>query len=155
MTMSTDTDRIERSIFIASTRERVWQSLTDAASFGAWFGADLQGQSFAPGQRVRGPITTPGYEHLFFDAVVDSIAPRDSMSFHWHPYAGDPAPEPPEGPPTLVRFTLADSPGGILLTVVESGFDRLPAARRGLAFASHAEGWDIQLRNVERHVLGE
>jgi hypothetical protein len=35
---------------------------------------------------------------------------------------------------TRVVFELADAPGGTLLTVVESGFDRIPLARRAKAF---------------------
>ena len=147
-----DTDRIERSIHIEASRERVWRALTNAGEFGAWFGADLSGQSFVPGQRVRGPTTTPGYEHLFFDAVIDRIEPQERLSFQWHPYSGEPEPDHASEEPTLVTFTLQEVTGGVLLTVVESGFDRLPAARRRIAFDLHTEGWNIQLQNVARHV---
>jgi hypothetical protein len=42
-----------------------------------------------------------------------------------------------------------------LLTLVESGFDALPASRRTRAFLSNEEGWGIQLRNIERYVAAE
>ena len=150
-----DTDRIERSIHIKGTRERVWRALTSADEFGAWFGADLSGQAFVPGQRVRGRMTIPGCEHMFFDAVTHRIEPQERMSFHWHPYSGEPEPDYASEEPTLVSFTLQDAAGGgILLTVVESGFDRIPASRRRAAFQSHEGGWDIQLKNVARHAGG-
>jgi len=145
-------DRIERSIHIAGSRQRVWQALSDAASFGAWFGADLAGQTFVPGGRVRGPITSPGYEHLFFDAVVERIDAQQHFSFYWHPYAGG-APDDPSEPQTLVSFTLAEAPGGILLTVVESGFDKLPAHRRRQAFGPHTQGWEAQLRSIAGYAV--
>ena len=47
-------DRIERSVIIAAPRERVWNALANAEAFGTWFGADLKGQRFEPGQRAHG-----------------------------------------------------------------------------------------------------
>ncbi len=55
-------------------------------------------------------------------------------------------------PTTLVTIELEEVPGGTWLTVVETGFDSLPAARRASAFRMNEEGWTIQLKNVERHV---
>jgi hypothetical protein len=45
-----------------------------------------------------------------------------------------------------VEFTLEDAPDGILLTVVESGFDRIPLARRAQAFSSNEGGWSVMLQ---------
>ncbi|MBI3728986.1 MAG: SRPBCC family protein [Burkholderiales bacterium] len=148
-----NTDSIERSIVINGTRERVWRALTNAEEFGAWFGADLTGQMFRPGQRTRGPFTHPGCEGLIFDIVIQHIQPQDAMSFHWHPYAVDATADYSDEIPTLVSFSLQDAPGnGTLLTVLESGFDKVPAHRRRTAFEMNTEGWDIQLQNLLNHV---
>ena len=152
-TPSSQTDRIERSIVLHAPRARVWRALTDAQEFGAWFGAHLDGQTFAPGQRARGRISISGYEHVWFDVVVERIEPQDLFAFRWHPYAIDPAVDYAAEPPTLVTFTLAGAPDhGTLLTVVESGFDRVPPQRRFEAFRMNDRGWQAQLRNIERHV---
>lgn len=153
-TMSTtpDTDRIERSITIDAPRARVWHALTDAKAFGTWFGANLAGQTFAPGKRVRGKISICGFEHVWFDAVVEKIEPQDLFSFHWHPYPIDPAEDYAKEDPTLVTFTLTDAPGGsTLLKVVESGFDKLPPHRRLEAFRMNNQGWVAQLGNIARY----
>ena len=55
-------------------------------------------------------------------------------------------------PETLVVFELKDVPGGTLLTVVETGFDRIPLARRASAFADNSEGWTEQMKNIETHL---
>jgi hypothetical protein len=55
-------------------------------------------------------------------------------------------------PTTLVVFTLAEVADGTLLTVVESGFDRIPASRRAKAFEMNANGWAAQMENVKRHL---
>jgi len=153
MTTVVDTDRIERSVVINAPRERVWRALSEAESFGTWFGANLKGQAFAPGQRVRGPMTGCGHEHILFDVVVERVEPQRLFSFRWHPLAIDPAVDYSKEEPTLVTFTLKDAPGnGTLLTVVESGFDAVPPHRRQEAFRMHGTGWDVQLANVARHV---
>jgi uncharacterized protein YndB with AHSA1/START domain len=148
-----DTDRIERNILINAPRERVWHALSDAEQFGTWFGANLKGQAFAAGQRARGPITHPGFEHVFFDAIIDRIEPPDLFSYRWNPYAVDAATDYSSEEPTLVTFTLKDAPGnGTLLTVVESGFDKLPPHRRLEAFRMNSRGWEAQIKNIERYV---
>jgi uncharacterized protein YndB with AHSA1/START domain len=55
-------------------------------------------------------------------------------------------------PTTLVEFRLAEVPGGTQLTVVESGFDRIPAARRAEAFRMNENGWSQQIKNIERYL---
>jgi len=153
MSNASDTDRIERSVVINAPRERVWRALSNAEEFGSWFGARLKGQTFAPGQRARGQITVPGYEHVWFDVVVERMQPPQLLSYRWHPYAVDPAVDYTQEEPTLVTFTLKDAPGsGTLLTVVESGFDKLPPHRRLEAFRMNSGGWEGQLRNIVRHV---
>ena len=151
---SSDTDRIERSIVIDAPRERVWHALSNAEAFGTWFGADLKGQAFRPGQRARGHITIKGYEHVPFDIVIDRIEPQSLLSYRWHPYAVDPKVDYEQEERTLVTFTLEDAPGrrGTVLTVVESGFDRVPPHRRMEAFRMNDHGWEAQLGNIARHV---
>lgn len=153
--MTTSTDRIERHIDLNAPRERVWRALTQPDEFGAWFRVNLQGQAFVPGQRNRGPITYPGYEHLTMEITVERVEPTTTFAYRWHPYAVDPAVDYSHEAPTLVTFTLADAPGGgTRLTVVESGFDRLPAHRRDEAWRMNDGGWAAQVDNIAQHVHG-
>jgi uncharacterized protein YndB with AHSA1/START domain len=155
MSNESSTDRIERSIVINAPRERVWRALSDADELGTWFGVNLRGMRFAPGERTRGHITHPGYEHIWFDVQVERVEPQHLLSWHWHPFAIDPAVDYSSEEPTLVTFTLTDAPGnGTLLTVVESGFDKVPPHRRLEAFRMNSNGWDAQMQNVARHVHG-
>lgn len=147
-----NTDRIERSVVINAPRGRVWRALSNAEEFGTWFGANLKGQTFAPGQRAHGQNTACGHEDILFDVVVERVEPQDLLSYRWHPYAVDPTVDYSQEETTLVTFTLKDAPGGgTLLTVVESGFDRLPSRRRPEAFRMHGSGWEAQLGNIARH----
>jgi uncharacterized protein YndB with AHSA1/START domain len=150
--MSESTDRIEKDIVIRAPRSRVWRALTDAGEFGSWFGAELKGASFAPGATVSGKITSPGYEHVTLELVVERMEPERLLSWRWHPHAVDPKKDYSGEPTTLVVFELRDVPEGTHLKVVESGFDAIPISRRAEAWRMNGEGWAIELKNVERHV---
>lgn len=146
-----NTDRIERSIVLRAPRSRVWNALSDARQFGQWFGVALEGD-FVAGQRVQGQITMEGYTHLRMDIVVEKLVPERALSWRWHPAAIDPGVDYSHEPSTLVEFTLEEAQGGTKLTVVESGFDRLPVERRELAFRANDRGWATQLEAIAGHV---
>ena len=151
--MSTSTDRIEKKIVLKAPRSRVWRAITDSTEFGTWFRARVDGP-FQAGKKARGNITYPGYEHLAFEVEVQRIEPESLFSLRWHPHAVDPKKDYSAEPTTLVEFHLAEVAGGTELTIVESGFDAIPAERRETAWRSNAGGWEEQLTNIERHVAG-
>jgi uncharacterized protein YndB with AHSA1/START domain len=145
------TDRIERTIVINAPRERVWKLLSDAESFGRWFGANLEGQTFTPGQVTRGPITIEGYTHIMFDVTVERVEPPSVLAWRWHPYAVDPKVDYSAEEPTLVTWTLQEAPNQTtLVKTVESGFDKVPPHRRMEALRMNSGGWDAQLQNIRR-----
>lgn len=145
------TDRIEKSIFLRAPRSRVWRAIADAREFGDWFGVKLEG-TFAPGARVSGRITTPGYEHVIMEITIEQVDPERLFSYRWHPYAVEPGVDYSGEPTTLVEFRLEEVAGGTKLTVVESGFDRIPVSRRAEAYRMNDGGWAEQIKNIERHV---
>jgi hypothetical protein len=55
-------------------------------------------------------------------------------------------------PTTLVAFELEEASGGTLLTVTESGFDRIPLERRAKAFAANEGGWAAQVKLIEKYL---
>jgi len=145
------TDRIEKQIRLNAPQARVWRALTDPAEFGQWFGVRMSGV-VAPGAKLHGPLTIKGYEHVIFEATVGSVEAQTRFSFRWHPYAVEPGVDYSGEPTTLVVFTLAAVPGGTLLTVVETGFDKIPALRRTKALEMNTDGWAGQMENIKRHL---
>jgi uncharacterized protein YndB with AHSA1/START domain len=146
-----DTDRIEKRVVLHAPRHRVWSAITNAEEFGAWFGVKLEG-AFVEGATVRGKITYPGYEHVTMEVRVERIVPEQLFSYRWHPYAIDPGVDYSAEPMTLVEFSLADAEDGTLLTIIESGFEPIPLARRAEAFRMNDQGWAAQLENIQRYV---
>jgi uncharacterized protein YndB with AHSA1/START domain len=151
MQTETTTDRIEKTIMLRAPRSRVWRALTVAEEFGEWFRVKLEGP-FVEGATVRGRITHPGYEHLTMEIMVERLDPERYFAYRWLPYAIDPGVDYSNEPTTLVEFRLEDAAGGTVLTLTESGFDRIPLSRRAEAFRMNDNGWSEQLKNVERHV---
>ena len=101
---------------------------------------------------MSGRITIPNYDHLTIEMFIERVEPERLLAYRWHPHAVDANMDYSSEPMTLVEFTLTEAPGGTTLTVVESGFDRLPPARRLEAFRMNSDGWADELRNIERHV---
>jgi uncharacterized protein YndB with AHSA1/START domain len=147
-------DRIEKQILLRAPRARVWRAISNAEEFGAWFRVKLEGP-FVAGATTRGRITHPGYEHMTMEMFVERIEPEQLFSYRWHPYAIDPHADYGSEATTLVEFRLEEAPGGTRLTIVESGFDRVPAARRDEAFRMNDGGWTQQLVHIERHVTAQ
>jgi uncharacterized protein YndB with AHSA1/START domain len=141
----------ESASLIARPPKPEVRALTNAEEFGTWFRVKFDGAVFAPAAVVKGHITYPGYEHYRFEATIERIEPERLFSYRWHPYP-DPAADYSGEPTTLVEFRLEEVPGGTQLTVVESGFDRIPLPRRAEAFRMNEAGWAEQLSNIERHV---
>jgi uncharacterized protein YndB with AHSA1/START domain len=142
------TDRIQKTTILRAPRSKVWRALTDSQQFGQWFEAKVEGP-FVAGQRAEGAVTSPGYEHLRFEVTVEQIIPERVFSWRWQP-GGDPV--DPSLPMTLVVFELDEVPEGTRLTVTETGFDRIPVARRTKAYRENDQGWTEQLEYLRQYV---
>src|SRR3954469_7045537 len=140
------TDRIQKTMVLKAPRAKVWRALTDSRQFGQWFQANVAGP-FIAGQRAGGPMTYPGYEHLRFEVTVEEMQPERLFSWRWQPGGIDPA-----EPTTLVVFELEEVPEGTRLTVTETGFDRLPIARRDKSYRENDAGWAGQIKNISRYL---
>jgi len=149
--MPESADRIEKRIELKAPVSRVWSALTDYRQFGEWFRVKIEAP-FAPGQIARGQITHPGYEHVTWQVVIQAMEPERLFSFTWHPYAIDPNVDYSKETPTLVEFRLEATATGALLVLTESGFDKVPAARRLEAFRMNDGGWTQQMKNIEAYV---
>ncbi len=160
--MTRHTDRIEKKILLRAPRERVWGAISDARQFGTWFGVEFDGE-FVAGARLTGKITPSKvdpevaksqqpYSGKAFEIEVDRIEPMRLLSFRWHPFAVEPGLDYSKEPATLVAFELEPAAGGTMLTITESGFDRIPLARRAKAFAANDQGWLAQTKLLEKYL---
>ncbi|MBV9154771.1 MAG: SRPBCC family protein [Acidobacteriaceae bacterium] len=138
---------IEKKILIRAPRSRVWNALTTPEHFSKWFSAKFDGP-FLPGRRVDMVSTHPASSgDAKFCLTVERMEPEHTFSWSWHPGSAN---KQDDGT-TLVEFHLDEAPEGTLVTVKESGFDRVSLARRARAFEENTRGWDIQLESLSRY----
>lgn len=156
------TDCIEKKILLRAPRSRVWKALSDSKEFGIWFGLEFD-RPFEAGKPISGVLAPTQvhpevaknqkpFEGQPIEIAIDRIEPETLFSFRWHPFAIDPRVDYAKEPTTLVVFTLAEAPGGVLLTVTESGFDRIPLERRVAALAADEVCWDVGTQLIELYL---
>jgi uncharacterized protein YndB with AHSA1/START domain len=156
------TNRIEKKVLLRAPQKRIWRALSDSTEFGSWFGMKFDGP-FAPGVRMRGVITPTTvdaevakaqkeFEGMPFEIAIEQMEPERLFSFRWHPFAVERGVDYSAEPTTLVVFELEEVANGIMLTVTESGFDRIPLARRAKAFTANEGGWGMVVKLIEQYV---
>jgi uncharacterized protein YndB with AHSA1/START domain len=156
------TDCITKRVSLRAPLSRVWRALTDSGEFGSWFGVQLDGP-FVEGAPIRGVIvgTTVDaeiaaaqkeYADIPFEIVIDRMEPERLFSFRWHPFACNRGVDYSAEPMTLVVFSLEEVTDGVMLTVTESGFDRIPIERRAKAFTANEGGWGMTMRLIEEYL---
>jgi uncharacterized protein YndB with AHSA1/START domain len=160
--MASNTDRIEKKVLLRAPRERVWRAISDSKQFGSWFGVAFD-EPFVAGKPITGKMFTTTvdaevakrqepYIGFAFEFEVDRVEPMRLFSFRWHPFAMDKGVDYSKEPSTLVVFELDEASGGTMLTVTESGFDRIPLERRAKAFAANEGGWAAQMKLIEKYL---
>jgi uncharacterized protein YndB with AHSA1/START domain len=149
-TTFTSTDRIQKTTVLRAPQSRVWRALTDATQMAAWFGITFS-EPFEVGRPTQGQLTIRG-ERVTLDMIIERMDPEEYFAYRWHPGAIDPKTDYSAEPMTLVEFRLKSVAEGTELTVIESGFDRIPVHRRAEAYRMNDGGWNSQIENLRRHV---
>ncbi|MFD6098604.1 SRPBCC domain-containing protein [Nocardiopsis flavescens] len=136
-----DTDRVERSIDVDAPAARVWALVTRPG----WFIND--------GAVIDHAVDRDGDVDVVHDPVhgdfrfrTERLDPHRYAAFRWLDAATDAS--------TLVEFHLDERPGGVRLTVVESGFHTLGGteADRRRRLEENTEGWRIELAAARDHL---
>ena len=138
--------KLERKTIIRAPRSRVWHALTTSQEFAKWFAADLDG-SFTPGKRLDLVSTHPCGNNAHFYMIIERMDPEHTFSWRWHPGSAKAG----EDGTTLVEFHLEEVQGDTLVTVTETGFDRISLARRAKAFEENSHGWEVQIESLKQY----
>jgi uncharacterized protein YndB with AHSA1/START domain len=157
-----DKQRIERQITLRAPLSRVWQAIADSRRFGAWFGVAFDGP-FVEGALVKGVLEPTKvdeaiaerqrlHEGAKFEITIERIVPERLFSFRWHPYAVDPGVDYSSEPTTLIEFALEERDGRVIVTVTESGFEKIPLERRAKAFEANENGWTAIVMLLEKYL---
>lgn len=139
-------DRVETSILIAATAERVWDILTTPEHIGRWFGSGAPASvDLQPGGVM---VLEPMQGERCLTQVV-TVDPPSYLAYRWA--SAYPNVLADETNSTLVEFHLAAEGAMTRLTVCESGFAALtiPPGREAFAsYQSHSSGWSEVMRTL-------
>jgi uncharacterized protein YndB with AHSA1/START domain len=135
-----DNFSVTRTVFIRADRDKVWAALTRADLLSQWFGSETTLDDLTVGG--VGVFGFPEYGQ-FNPIVVTAVDEGNIFGFRWGP---SDAPLTEENT-TEVTFSLSEVDGGTSLTVVETGFEKRAADRRGqlAELEDHRSGWNEEL----------
>ncbi len=139
-------DRIERSIDIDASAEKVWSLITRP---GWWINdGDVDADPELSKEDEYDVLVHPKHGTFKF-TTLKRDEPRH-VAYHW---VDNVAPEAG----TTVEFWIEDRAGGVRLRVVESGFSTLKKDRAAIdnQIKENTEGWEIELAAAKRFVLGD
>jgi uncharacterized protein YndB with AHSA1/START domain len=139
-------DKIERKIIIKAPKEQVYAAITNPELIIKWFPDAIEG-NFAEGEQ---PIFNFG-EHGKSRIYVVAMRPHDYFAYRWVPGSSHFMGDVLSTETTLVEFSLAENDDATEVTMVESGFAKIPAKLAEAAFAQNSNGWNFMLGRLEKH----
>ncbi|MBO3094565.1 SRPBCC domain-containing protein [Cellulomonas dongxiuzhuiae] len=139
------TSSVTRTVRVDAPPARVFEVLTREDLVARWFGQ----RASLPDLRVGGTGTLGWDGEHDVPLRIEAYDPPRRFAFAWPGCGGDldPASE------LTATFTLVPDGTGTLLTVVETGFDRL-GDERLRQLADHRDGWTAELDELVALVAG-
>lgn len=140
-------DRIERTLELKHSPEKVWNALTTPEGLGTWFGETAEVDL-----RVGGQVKLTWTSGDAATLTIKRLEPPHVFGYTWSIY-GLPADDLRR---TYVEFTLEPSDTGTTLTMVESGFAQLPEADdHAKAYSGNTDGWKHELGELVAYLDGQ
>ena len=131
---------IQRTVRIDAPRDKVWAALTEPSLLAKWMGESAEFSAFEVGG--TGVLDYDDFGN--FPLRITAIEPQDVFEYRW---SGEPRDVLDDVDSTVVRFTLESDGDATLVTVVESGFDKIAGgtAQRRDRLEQNRDGWNIEL----------
>jgi len=135
---------VERSIWIAAPRERVWSAITDPTQLENWFspGTSWKLTALEVGGRLFIPDPETGDETNV--QVIQLVDPLQRFVTHSLPAA--------PGSSEVTAYLLLEERGGTRLTITNSGYELLPDDGRWSAMEQNAFGFGMMLENLRAYI---
>lgn len=141
-------NEIRRTIILPTSRDKVWEAITNPTQIVKWFGDRVEFDNLAVGEMMLF-----GWEEDLFRGIIADVAPKHRFAYHWE--AGKNNLETPftKISTTLVTFTLEEVPEGTKLTLIETGFAALPEELKLWQFQENTSGWNAELKDLQDYFL--
>ena len=135
---------VERSIWIAAPRERVWSAITDPIQLEMWFspGTSWKLTTLEVGGRLFVPDPETGEETNV--QVIQLVDPPQRFVTQSLPAS--------PGSAESTAYLLQEEDNGTRLTITNSGYELLPEDGRWNAMEQNAFGFGIMLENLRAYI---
>jgi uncharacterized protein YndB with AHSA1/START domain len=139
---------VERSIWIAAPRERVWRATTEPKQMQQWFSPSTPWElsTLAVGGRYYVQNTETGVE--MYVEFIELVEPP-------HQLATRTTPEPPDTVVKHKTYTLTEENGGTRFTITLTGYEQEPADSRWNRMEENAFGFGMMLQNTKAFAEGK
>src|SRR5690606_24300897 len=139
---------IERQIEIRADIDRVFELVSRP---GWWINENEVTESTVSTEGEVSTVTHP--KHGSFRVRTVASRPPHYVSFRWLAGMQDAG---VTAPGTLVEFSLSESPVGVLVKVLESGFASLPVSAevQRKNFEDNSKGWEFELEVARKYFEG-
>lgn len=143
-------DTIERSVALPVSRQRAWEAITTPEQISQWFEGIWQFE-LKPGAPIHFDF---GPEYGVHRGRVEAVEPMDRVAYLWTQEGRDWDAAIPidDVPTTVIEFFLTDDDMGTKLTVIESGFAKLPEDVRERSLRDNTQGWEEQMGNIAKYL---
>ena len=143
-------DRIERTMVLPISRQRLWEAITRPEQLAEWLGV-VKEMDFRVGGQIQFSWQDQVSPHL---GQIEAIEPLQHFAFRWSSYGiGNPDKQLLQAPTTLVSFTLEEVTDGTQLTLVEAGFASWPEDMPALeSYQDNQQGWDELLKGLRTYL---
>ncbi len=135
---------IERTIWIAAPRERVWQAITDPAQIEQWFSPGTPWERTA--LEVGGKLYARGYESQA--GIIEQIDAPRQFTYRWESQPPDPRLT------TITTYRLEEENGGTRLIFTESLSGSLTEEARQQRIEGTDAGYKMALENLQAYLEG-
>ncbi len=139
---------VERSIWFAAPRERVWRAITDPQQIPQWF---------SPGTTWRVSALEVGGRLSVYDAETDTDKYTQVIEVFDPPqrFVTRMLPKPPEMISDTTTYALVEESGGTRLILTHSGYALNTDALRHQSMEQNAFGFGMMLENLRAYVEGQ
>jgi len=139
---------LERSIWIAAPRERVWQAITDPKQLQPWYSPATEWQLSALEVGGRLYVYNAETERDMHVEIIEVLNPPSQFATR----------SIPEAPDTIEKnkvYTLTEENGGTRLTLILTGYEQEPDDSRGSRMEENAFGFGMMLQNTKAYIEGD
>jgi uncharacterized protein YndB with AHSA1/START domain len=134
---------VQRTIWVKAPVERVWQSVTSPEQLAQWYAPDHTWK--IPALDVGGRVEFHNSATEILQATIEDLTPPQLFSLRWDAH---------DGAVLLTTFMLEAENQGTRVTIVESGYEGVPADSRQAWLDAAGNGYSVSLEHLKASLEG-